>query len=42
MASHGYDEAAVRRLISTNWIRTIAHWLIALVAVVVLGRLIHI
>ena len=40
LAQSGYDEAAVRRLIGTNWIRTIGHWLIALVATTILVRLI--
>jgi len=40
LAGIGYDEAIVRRLIATNWIRTIAHWLIALVATSILVRLI--
>ena len=40
LAGSGYDEAIVRRLIATNWIRTIAHWVIALVATSILVRLI--
>jgi hypothetical protein len=40
LAQNGYDEADVRRLIATNWIRTIAHWLIALLATTILVRLI--
>jgi hypothetical protein len=39
MAESGYDEAKVRRLIATNWIRTIAHWLIAILGTVILTRL---
>ena len=39
MAESGYDEANVRRLISTNWIRTIAYWLIAIVGTIILIRL---
>jgi hypothetical protein len=42
LARDGYDEAIVRRLIATNWIRTIAHWLIALLAITILVRLIAI
>jgi hypothetical protein len=38
MAEGGYDEAKVRRLIATNWIRTIAHLLIAVMAVAILSR----
>lgn len=38
MAESGYDEANIRRLIATNWIRTIAHWLIAILAVIILTR----
>lgn len=40
MARTGYDEANVRRLIATNWIRTIGHWLIAFLAMTILVRLI--
>jgi hypothetical protein len=39
LAQSGYDEATVRRLIATNWIRTIVHWLIALLATTILVRL---
>jgi hypothetical protein len=39
LAQSGYDEATVRRLIATNWIRTIDHWLIALLAITMLLRL---
>jgi hypothetical protein len=42
MAESGYDEANIRRLIATNWIRTIAHWLIAILATTILMRLITI
>ena len=38
MAENGYDEAKVRRLIATNWIRTIAHLGIALLAIVLIAR----
>jgi hypothetical protein len=38
MAVSGYDEAKVQRLIATNWIRTISHLLIAVMAVAILGR----
>jgi hypothetical protein len=30
----------IRRLIATNWIRTIAHWLIAILGTVILTRLV--
>jgi hypothetical protein len=40
MAETGYDDANTRRLIATNWIRTIAHWLIAILAMVILTRLV--
>lgn len=40
MAESGYDDASIRRLIATNWIRTIAHWLIAILGTVVLTRLV--
>jgi hypothetical protein len=40
MAERGYDEANSRRLIATNWIRTIAYWLIAILATVILARLV--
>lgn len=39
LAQSGYDEATVGRLIATNWIRTIVHWLIALLATTILVRL---
>jgi hypothetical protein len=39
MAESGYDEANVHRLISTNWIRTIAYWLIAILGTIILTRL---
>ena len=40
MAESGYDEAKVRRLIATNWIRTIAYWLIAILSIVILARIV--
>lgn len=40
MAETGYDDINTRRLIATNWIRTIAHWLIAILAMVILTRLV--
>ena len=40
MAKTGYDDTKTRRLIATNWIRTIAHWLIAILAMVILTRLV--
>jgi len=39
MAESGYDDANVRRLIATNWIRTIAYWLIAILGTAILTRL---
>jgi hypothetical protein len=39
LAERGYDDATVRRLIATNWIRTIGHWLIAFLAATILLRL---
>ena len=39
MAERGYDEVNTRRLISTNWIRTIAYWLIAILGSFILTRL---
>ena len=40
MAESGYDEAKVHRLIATNWIRTIAYWLIAILSIVILTRIV--
>ena len=40
MAESGYDEAKVRRLVATNWIRTIAYWLIAILSIVILARIV--
>jgi len=40
MTESGYDDASIRRLIATNWIRTIAHWLIAILGTIVLIRLV--
>jgi hypothetical protein len=40
MAERGYDEAKIRRLIATNWIRTITYWLIAILGIVILTRLV--
>jgi hypothetical protein len=42
MAESGYDEVNIRRLIATNWIRTSAHWLIAILATSILMRLIEV
>jgi hypothetical protein len=38
MAENGYDDARVHRLIATNWIRTISHLLIAVIAIMILAR----
>ena len=40
MAETGYDGAGVQRLVATNWIRTIAHWLIAALGLIVLRRVV--
>ncbi len=40
MAETGYEEASIRRLVATNWIRTSAHWLIAAVGVTILARVV--
>ena len=40
MAESGYNETKIRRLIATNWIRTIAHWLIAILGTIILTRLV--
>jgi hypothetical protein len=39
MAERGYDEVNTRLLISTNWIRTVAYWLIAVLGSFILARL---
>jgi len=38
MAATGYDEAKVRTLIATNWIRTAAHLLLAFLVTMILVR----
>ena len=40
MAETGYDEASIRRLVATNWIRTSAHWLIAVLGMIILTRVV--
>jgi fumarate reductase subunit C len=40
MAETGYDETSSRRLVATNWIRTSAHWLIAVLGMIVLTRVV--
>ena len=40
MAESGYDEVNIRRLIATNRIRTIAHWLLAILGTIILLRLV--
>jgi hypothetical protein len=40
LAVNGYEEASVRWLITTNWVRTVGHWLIALLATTILVRVI--
>ncbi|MEP6690527.1 MAG: hypothetical protein ABJD07_05185 [Gemmatimonadaceae bacterium] len=40
MAVSGYDEQKVRRLIGTNWIRTVAHLLLALLATGIVARVV--
>jgi hypothetical protein len=39
MAASGYDEAKIRTVIRTNWIRTISYWLLSAIAIVILLRL---
>ena len=41
MAESGYDEDKVRLLIRTNWIRTVSHWLIAAIAIMILVRVLR-
>jgi nitric oxide reductase large subunit len=38
MAATGYDEEKVRTLITTNWIRTAAHLLLAILVIMILLR----
>jgi hypothetical protein len=38
MAASGYDDMKVQTLITTNWIRTAAHLLLALLAIMILRR----
>jgi nitric oxide reductase large subunit len=38
MAATGHDEAKVRTLITTNWIRTAAHLLLAILVILILLR----
>ena len=40
LAISGYDEAKIHTLITTNWIRTAAHLLLAVLATVILVRLV--
>ena len=40
LAISGYDEAKIHTLITTNWIRTAAHMLLAVLATVILVRLV--
>lgn len=40
MAETGYDEASIQRLVATNWIRTSAHWLIAVLGLIILTRVV--
>ncbi len=40
LAINGYDEAKVHTLITTNWIRTTAHLLLAVLATFILVRLV--
>jgi hypothetical protein len=41
MAVNGYNEAKVRLLIRTNWIRTISYWLLSALAISILVRLLR-
>jgi hypothetical protein len=38
MAVIGYDEAKIRRLVATNWVRTLAFLVQAALAVTIVGR----
>ena len=38
MAATGYDEEKVHTLITTNWIRTAAHLLLAILVIMILLR----
>jgi hypothetical protein len=38
MAATGHDEAKVRTLVTTNWIRTAAHLLLAILVIIILLR----
>ena len=38
MATTGYDEAKIRTVIRTNWIRTISYWLLSVLAISILLR----
>ncbi len=38
MAATGYDDVLTRRLIRTNWIRTLAYWMTAVVGMLILAR----
>jgi len=38
LAETGHDAEAIRRLIRTNWIRTVSHWVIAVDAVIPVFR----
>jgi hypothetical protein len=41
MATSGYDEAKIRTLIRTNWIRTLCYWLLSALTIAILIRAIH-
>jgi hypothetical protein len=41
MAESGYDEAKIRLLIRTNWVRTISYWLLAALAISILVRVLR-
>ncbi len=38
MAATGYDEAKIRTVIRTNWIRTVSYWLLSALAISILLR----
>jgi len=40
MAATGYDEAKIRTLIRTNWIRTVCYWLLSALAISILLRIV--
>lgn len=41
MAATGFDEAKIRLLIRTNWIRTLCYWLLSAITIEILVRLLR-